>query len=386
MQKTKISEEKLKKITYFFGALFLLITITGLLEQSFFNPLLLGKSRFLNLQIMAFIQLGSLGMFAVLIAFAAEKIGLPIDSYKALYKALTFFIIFSIVGELGLRIIYINGTSFGHRRGPIQRHFERGVVLNRYDGSRGPAIPSGIAKNSKIHILIQGDSLTWGQGIRTEKDLYSSVLLNLFNEKSPHSYEMAVLAKNGRELNQHSEQLDKWGNEINPDIIIYQWHITDFETNKKLRPKKMKSPWSYFFLHGSLMSRSFFWFLLDNQLQQILPPADKSYKEYIEETYITDDKQWLDFENRFLNWLQKAHKYTDRIVFLTVIEPTSEFETNKLINFIKANGIKVVDTSKYAKNHQVSSFDRHFNAEAHYLMSKALFAEITEWWPELLIK
>jgi hypothetical protein len=47
---------------------------------------------------------------------------------------------------------------------------------------------------------------------------------------------MAVLARPGREIDEHVQQLKKWGHELQPDVIIYQWYINDDEAPRsKLR-------------------------------------------------------------------------------------------------------------------------------------------------------
>ena len=78
------------------------------------------------------------------------------------------------VGEIGMRLYYWDGTSFGTHWGPLVERFERDFRFNRFDGpSRGPET-SGHKAPGAVRILVQGDSITWGQGVKREADLYTS--------------------------------------------------------------------------------------------------------------------------------------------------------------------------------------------------------------------
>lgn len=147
-----------------------------------------------------------------------------------------FCAIFFLVGELFLRIVFWDGKSFSAHRGPIVQRLERDFKFNRFDGpSRGPE-PSGPKHPNGTRILIQGDSITWGQGVRNEEQLFSSRLLTRLRETNL-PVDMAVLARPGREIDEHLQQLKKWGHELQPDVIIYQWYINDMELEKKHRPR-----------------------------------------------------------------------------------------------------------------------------------------------------
>lgn len=159
-----------------------------------------------------------------------------------LRKARTYLAIAAITiivslgfGELYLRVAYSQGMSFSAKNGPLVARFERDFRFNRYDGpSRGPEVVGPKGEND-VRILIQGESITWGQGVKNERSLYSSVLRERWRSISPN-VEVAVLAGPGREIDGHLEQLGKWGDEIVPDVIVYQWFINDLELDKSHRP------------------------------------------------------------------------------------------------------------------------------------------------------
>lgn len=148
-----------------------------------------------------------------------------------------FATVFFLAGELMLRLVFLEGESFGSHGGPLVKRFERDFRFNRFDGpSRGPE-PSGPKHSHGTRILIQGDSITWGQGVRNEQQLFTSRLLARLRETNV-SVDMAVLARPGREIDGHLQQLKKWGRKLWPDVIIYQWYINDIELEKEHRPQQ----------------------------------------------------------------------------------------------------------------------------------------------------
>jgi lysophospholipase L1-like esterase len=64
------------------------------------------------------------------------------------------------------------------------RRFERDFKFNGFGHSRGPAV-SGREKEGTVRLLVQGDSITWGQGIREEQKVYPALLLKMLQKQNP---------------------------------------------------------------------------------------------------------------------------------------------------------------------------------------------------------
>lgn len=213
------------------------------------------------------------------------------DRIAALEKAkrltagiLVFVGIFILGGEITLRVIYWDGYSFGSHSGPLVKRFERNFRYNQYDGpSRGPEI-GGTTKLDTLRVLAQGDSITWGQGLRSEEKLFSTLLLAAIRG-SGRPAEMAVLAPPGREIDGHLEQLQKWRQEIDPDVIIYQWYVNDIELDKSSRPTRAHRPWQIRYVHQFLAASSYLYYFLDYHFGRMLPSSAQKYEEYIAENY-----------------------------------------------------------------------------------------------------
>lgn len=292
---------------------------------------------------------------------------------KILTAIPVFLLIFFITGELTLHLLYPDGVSFSNGVGPLVKQFYRNIVVNKY-GSRGPEI---LTNKSPTKIIIQGDSFTWGQGIRLEKDIYTSVLKHLLTKKYPN-VQIAVLAKRGREIQGHIEQLSKWAGQIKPQVIIYQWHITDIEKNNKDRPQKIAIPWDKLFFNWRLRRSSYFWFLLTYQIDSAMPKNKISYRDYIEKEYAIETENWQLFRDKFLQWHSLAKSFTPHIIILMPVLPTSEIVEQNFIDLAKSLGIRMVFTGKSIVGMTTSKYDRHPNIAAHRIIADHLFSEITD--------
>lgn len=209
-----------------------------------------------------------------------------------------------------LRIAYADGMSFSSHMGPLVRRFERDFHFNRFDGpSRGPEVVGPKPKGS-VRILIQGDSITWGEGVQDESLLYSSRLGEDLRSANAQA-EVAVLAYPGREIDGHVAQLDKWGGEIAPDIIIYQWFINDLELDKSHRPGSDRG-WRKLVFPGFLTNRSYLWYLLDYRISTWLYPVP--YVDYMRDHFARDSAGWRLFAEQFHAWATEAKRLTPRVL------------------------------------------------------------------------
>ena len=295
-----------------------------------------------------------------------------------------FMAIFFCTGELVLRIWFFHGASFGNHFGPIVERFEEDFIFNRYSGiSRGPEIENQTRHDAR-RVLVQGDSITWGQGIRSEQDLYTTRLLSELRKDNPDT-EMAVMAEPGRELDGHLLELAKWGEEIRPDIIIYQFFINDLELNKDKRPRS-KRIWRRAFLHRPLVQASYFWFFLDYSFDSFLATDSKEdYFDYMRACYSTDTDEWIQAISVFRTWAREAKRQTPNV--LVVLYPSMNAQGDLSLGHIherfakeaQALGIEVVnlwdsfrDLHGDLKRFKASAYDAHPSAEVHGKIAQSI--------------
>jgi lysophospholipase L1-like esterase len=239
---------------------------------------------------------------------------------------------------------------------------------------------------------VQGDSITWGQGVKHESQLYSQQLLKRLRSRNPR-IELAVLASGGREIDGHLAQLRKWGSEIEPDVVLYQWFINDIELNKTGRPTA-NLPWRDLFAHPILASASAFWFFLDHSLSQLWPTS-RSYEEYIRTDYAPGTENWKDFEERFALWAAEARTLTPRVLVALIprLNPPAEMPFKDVHGRVRAlsaahglDAIELADAFRELEDYGplwASPYDAHPSALAHELIAEALDERLRSSWPEL---
>lgn len=337
-------------------------------------------------------QIGLLLVLVVVLSlplyFVAEQLRGRILRVLAAYglRLSVFVVIFLATGELLLRVGFPGGVSFGSRSGALVRDFERDFAFNRFDGpSRGPE-PAADADDTFL-VLVQGDSISWGQGVADERKLFTSLLLEEIKGFAPRA-SMAVLAKPGREIDGHLEQLRKWGPELDPEVILYQWYINDIELDKERRPRAT-APWRRLFFHRMVYENSYFWSLLDFGLTALTGPGGHAYERYLEREFAPGSRGWNAFERRFDDWAVLAKEQTP-IVFVAAyphlaLRPGHRPERSNVIasfhrrieTLASSAGIVYVDLfdSLLPLDSAVvraSRFDDHPSARAHAAIAAAL--------------
>ena len=245
----------------------------------------------------AFLQIGGLGLIlstagVLLLRLRGGQRRAVLAQVRALVATATISLLAMFAaGELTLRWIYADGMSFSSHFGPLEQRFERDFRFNRFDGpSRGPEV-AGPKTDGELRVLCQGNSITWGQGVKDARLLYPDRLLTQLRAVNP-AFREATLAKPGREIDDHFAQLLKWGEEIQPDLIIYQWYINDIELDKSHRPDPNKRIWRQLFFHGRMMQYSYLWFFLDYVLDAKLPSSSPTYQDYIAAQYAVTSDEW----------------------------------------------------------------------------------------------
>ena len=325
--------------------------------------------------------------------------------FKRLWRvgsiAILFLVIFFVTGEVALRILFFDGASFNSHSGPIVQRFERNFVFNKYDGpSRGPQINDS-DDSIRNRIVVQGDSITWGQAVKDEQDVYSELLLADLNS-SGESFDMAVLARPGREIDGHLEQIKKWGADLEPDIILYQWYVNDLEIEKTKRPKSLK-PWRYLFFAPTLSRVSYLWWYLDYGLSVLNPPK-QSYASYLSQNFADDSYDWLIFENVFVEWARQAKELSPNI--MVVLYPRLSLAGDerpelpvgltdiysRMLALCFREGFECLDLTdrmmevRKSSDLAASDFDTHPSVLAHSIIADELAKRIRRAWPHFFQK
>jgi lysophospholipase L1-like esterase len=229
-------------------------------------------------------------------------------------KPLLAFVLFVLTGEVGLRLMFPGGGRYTPGA-PGGRNFEH---LTVHDQQRG-RLSYGEKRPGVPRIMIVGDSVTWGWGVRRWEDLWPEQLALRF-EAAGRPHDLAVFAQAGRNIDAHVEYFRQWAEDIRPDVFIYQWYVNDLEL-KGERPSGVRwwhrLPW-----HGR-MRASYLYDFLDNRLNMLLPPPDRTYVEYLLADFGPASAGWTEFERQFHELATRVSAYAP--IRLLVLYPMVPF-------------------------------------------------------------
>jgi hypothetical protein len=229
-----------------------------------------------------------------------------------LFSVLTITLAFALAAlgfEVVLRVVFRDrGRTTSLGPGGDREAFE--YTYNAPD-LRAPVVARGPRRPGVTRILIQGDSITWGHGVRDWHDLYPDRLLRLLN-RDGERYELAVIANPGRETFDHAVTLATYLEEISPDIILYQWYVNDLEHDKERRPRDSEVLWRRWPFHDTARKQSFLYFLLDHRLDT----TPKRYLSYLREEFAEWNPAWHTYEQQFHNWAEAATANSERAILM----------------------------------------------------------------------
>ena len=183
---------------------------------------------------------------------------------------------------------------------------------------RGPSAngpkPPGVTR-----VLIQGDSITWGQGVSDWTQVYPARLLEKLRETG--TYDMTVLAKPGEGIDGHLVRLAQVDEQLAPDVIIYQWFVNDvvlypwflsyLETGGRPWFDQRWRQWRY---HETARTHSFLYWLLYRRASAII--GSRLYADYARHIAKDGSPRWQLFRTRFHRWATRATAKASRVILL----------------------------------------------------------------------
>jgi hypothetical protein len=223
----------------------------------------------------------------------------------ALILAATLFL---LTGEVTLRIVY---RDSGRRTlgGPGNRSFEHLTIGRELRGRRdaGPRRP-GVPR-----LMVLGDSITYGQGVRDWRDTWPELLATRL-EREGHPYELATFAEPGRDMPAHLDELERWGPVVKPDVLLYQWYVNDIEVMSH-RPNDARV-WQRWPGHEWLRQTSYLYYFLDHRAHALLPLPGRSYSDYILQDFRPGTAEWSEFERCFHAFAVRAAQAAARRIMI----------------------------------------------------------------------
>jgi hypothetical protein len=196
--------------------------------------------------------------------------------------------------EIALRMIYRGGSQYT-LGAPGTQPFEHLMLdperrlRSRFEtGPKSPGVP---------RVMVLGDSITWGYGVRNWEDTWPEQLARRFDQQGP-PHQFAVLAYPSREIDAHLAQWMEWADRVQPDALVYQWYANDIEVIKH-RPEAPEPSWRSLAWHGPLRRRSYLYAILDDRLGQLVDTSGPEYLRYLIADFAPGTKEWAEFERVF---------------------------------------------------------------------------------------
>ena len=244
---------------------------------------------FLKLGTLA-LSLGKLGMFTGGVSSLAIAISLCLFGkhrtdalLRNVLVLLTTVVFMLLTSEFCVRFIFKDITTTSDNVSYFARKWhKKNVQLNSWgfrDLEFELAKPEGVYR-----IAVIGDSFTFGQGIE-EKDRVSNLLGSYLDSKG--RYQVLNFGKPGAETIHELSLLRDLVLKTEPDFVILQWYINDFEgRNKGGRPKCLPLLPSYSLCY-TFHRISALYYLLNRKWQslQVAFGLRASYKDYMRQRF-----------------------------------------------------------------------------------------------------
>ncbi len=228
----------------------------------------------------------------------------------ALFMLLVFIgvVLAAVVGEIFLREAILLGPDFDFSPNGERTHktipLAGAAAGMRYHFWRTPHQPDA------IRILLLGDSITYGAGIRDANMIYVNQLENILKD-SGGKYELSVVSQCGREVDDHLRQLRRYGPDYKPDIIVYQWYCNDITIGKHGMPWPEKIWMEDMPGHEWLMEHSYLWYFLVKKFRSV---GHRSFVDYLLNDYPPGSDNWTRFSLCFREFLGEATSLAKRVI------------------------------------------------------------------------
>lgn len=212
-------------------------------------------------------------------------------------------------GEVLLRLVYRDGgrTTLG---GPGDVPFE--YTYNQRAPGREERQPfiDGDAQPDVTRIVVQGDSITWGVGVKSWTDLYPSRVLARL-KLDGRKVEMAVSAVPGYNIDRHAAHVAQLVEQYRPDLLVYQWYVNDLDVGmRKAVPPRWWQNWSR---HQALRQWSYLYFFLDIRVDRLL---SQPYRDHLLNDFEEGSEDWANFRDQFHRWAVVASAHVPHTILL----------------------------------------------------------------------
>lgn len=159
-------------------------------------------------------------------------------------------------------------------------------------------------------VAIQGDSITWGSGVKDWTRLYPSRLLERLSAAGGR-YDIRVQAAEGYGLHHHADHLPRLVDAYAPDVLVYQWYANDLDIHGRAQVERR--PWQNWPYHDATRNWSYLYFFLDNRFDRLMA---QPYERHLIDDFHEGSHYWSFFRDAFHRWATVASSRVARTIVL----------------------------------------------------------------------
>ncbi|OHB21382.1 MAG: hypothetical protein A2913_00340 [Parcubacteria group bacterium RIFCSPLOWO2_01_FULL_40_65] len=323
-------------------------------------------------------------------SFCQKRIKL-VQNICFLFIIIVFLLIF---GEVFLRLIFAEQLNQEYGYGPGYLTLAKKIPLNSL-GFRD-AEHTVLKDASTKRILILGDSMTYGAGIKDFNQVYGRVLQTKLDlSRGSGKYEIIILAKPGHSTYDELITLKNIGLNYEPDIIVLGYHLNDAEGyDSRIGFEKLY--FRHYFIPyaagGWLYQHSYLFYFIESRLKNIFRTygfEEKTYEDYVRQLY-SPTNSFLEQHRRMLKlFIQFGTRQGIPVIVMDIpalIDGENypfSFVTEYVSNVTSDAGGYYLDLLPSLYNYtqrelRVSFLDGHLNEKAHALVGEFLYNFLEE--------
>lgn len=236
-----------------------------------------------------------------------------------------------------------------------------------------------------FRVLAIGDSMTWGEGVKSIEDLYTEVLEKKLNRgPAGMKFEVLNMSRRGWNAAQYLGALTKTGMAYQPDIVVIGFYINDIELNKSNRPRQLFSTSK---VHQALAKMSYLYWYSYSAFCKIR--YRKEMLDYFLSYTDPGSADWLRFEAYWKRLIAECSDMDIPVIVAIMPYPGRLDDTHPFLHVYRnvealsrKHGAAVLNLFPFLKGRssreiKVGLTDGHPSKTAHKIFADALFDFMT---------
>jgi len=301
------------------------------------------------------------------------------------------------MSEIAVRLIFREITTTSDNTSYFARRWykQKGNVRLNTLGFREREFETR-KSNHVYRIAVIGDSFAFGQGIEESKRFSNLVEESLNKGARGDRYEVLNFGRPGTATVDHLAVLEEVVMKVDPDFVLLQWYVNDFEYNYRGRPSRsplIPAKELHFILHRS----SALYYLLNRQWRSVSKSLTHSgsYADYMFRRFgnpeSTDSRKTMTALRKFIRLCKARQISTGIVLFPDLANLGNDYPYgylhNRVVQVCLEEGVKYLDLRPvFARSVEkasalwVNRFDSHPGVLANRLAAEHLLDTFGQVW------